>query len=213
MGRRIDKSWLRRIGRPVQWEQAILRSGRRYDGATKFFEGEPEDRGYLYSAPKNTLALLTSDRRDESFEVQGSWEKGSCMMTFDADLEIGPQDRITFLDMPVRMELELERGAGDTDSPSDALAIEKILAVRDDGKTYTAGSDFRIERSNGLITALDWSAGVNAPVTGDHYGLLVTLRPRWIVDEPPMVRSFGAGKRNQLLKRCTLHREDRRLRT
>lgn len=219
MSRRIDRALLRRVGRPILWEQAILRTSKRYDGSVPFFAGEPEDRGYHYSPPKKLKALLTSDNRRQAFDVEGAWESGRAMMTFDAALDIGPQDRITFLDLPVRQELELQRGAGSTDEVPDDLSVVSLLAVRDDGRVYILGQDYQLQftrdpvTEENLVAGIDWSPSQDPPAASSGYGLLVKIRPVWIVQGPPMIRALGPGKRNQLPKRANLVRDDRRIRS
>lgn len=207
VGRRIDRTFIASNGRPVLWEKAILRTDRRYDGAVPFFKGSAEDRGYHYEAPQQIKALLTSDARKQSFDPQGSRDSGAAQITFDAALEIGPQDRITFLDMPVREEMELVRGAGGTDLFRPGVRVVEVLALRDDTQAYSLTTDARPIPVDQLITGLDWSSALNAPSAGERYGMLLSLQPSWIVEDQPRIRGFGQV---QLLKTAHLLRNDAR---
>lgn len=195
------------------WEQALLRPSHTADGRGKFFEGTAQDRGYLYQAARKVYALITSDDRDESFDVEAAWMNGKCNMTFSADLGIGPQDRITFLDMPVRTSEEVERGSGASDALVSRLGATEVLAiVGADNTLYRAGFDYQLTyNANKTIASIVWG-GADAPTAGDPYAVHLNVRPQWIVKDHPKIRSFGAGKRGQLPKKVTLIADDQRVR-
>lgn len=209
-GRRSDKIWLQRVGRDVLWEQALLRPNRRYDGSRDFTAGEPRDRGYNYEEPKKIKGIVTSSKRGVAFELASAMEDGRCRITYDPDLPIGDQDRITFLTLPVRSNIELLREAGDVDEIPLAFQIVEILTIRDETRTYKANRDFRVVMTGDLVTGLDWSQGESAPAEGERFGLLIYMRPVWIVQGNPKERSFGE---KQLLPRVDLVLDDGRIRS
>ena len=176
-GRPGDRRWIQRIGRPVLWERSSLRTSRRYDGATPFFEGDNTDRGHRYEPGHRIKALLTSDNRKKEFDLPGAIEAGRAMMTFFADLDIGAQDRITFLDMELRQEIEIERGAGSEDLFHPSLRIKEVLLVVASEVAYVMGQDHRLKRAGGLVGGLDWSQAINAPAAGDKIVLHVLIQP------------------------------------
>ena len=188
----------------------MLPSGRRYDGATDFLDGDISDRGYEYQPGKRIKALLTADNRKKKFELPGAIEDGRAMMTFDADLDIGPQDRITFLDMEVRQELELTRGASTLDTVPLYPRVREIQLLRSGTVTYTAGKDYRLVWGGGLVIGIDWSNATASPTTGARYVMQALVSASWIVEDQPMVRSFGT---KQLPKRAILMRDDPRVRS
>lgn len=206
-GRPQDQKWVEnRIGRPVLWEQSTLRTTRRYDGSTRVFDGSPEDRGRLYRPGRQIRALLTSDKSTKEHGIAGAVERGEAFMTFDSALPIGPEDRITFLDMPVYQEVELHRGAGATDSFPTTMRVKMIQFVQNDSANFEKATDWRIVRNNNRdIIELDWSQAIQAPTTGEKYIVAAEILPAWIVAGQPLTRSFGT---KQLLKKALLRRDD-----
>lgn len=204
MSRRIDAALLRRVGRPCLWERAIPSLKRAATGALQFLENPPQDRGYKYAPPIRINALFTSDRREEAFEVAGAWERGNCSMTFEADLELGEQDRITLLDLPVRDLAEIERGA----DASDPLPLRRgvaLLSVESELESFGVGRDVRLETSASGDSALVW---IHPPALGTLLSIVLTALSIWIVVDSPIIRAFGSGAGRQLLKRATLKRDD-----
>lgn len=206
-GRSQDRIWMNnRIGRPVLWEQSTLRTTRRYDGSTRAFDGNPRDRGRFYRPGRKIKALLTADKSKKKHDLPGAVEQGQALMTFDAALPIGPEDRITFLDMPVYREIEMERGSGATDVLPTSIRVAILHFVQDDNETYEKADDWRIVRgANKDIIELDWSQAIQAPLAGEKYIIAAEVLPVWIVSTQPVTRSFGTS---QLLKHAILLRYD-----
>lgn len=213
VGRPIDDRWFRgrNVGRTVLWEKALLRPARTHDGRGKFFEGEPEDRGYIYLAPKKVQGIITSDNREGAFDVAAAWQQGSCYFTCSASVDIGEQDRITFLDLPIRTSVEIARGVGASDALTSHLgAVEVVALVGEDGTLFRAGFDFQLSYSaDKTISEIRWE-GADAPTAGENYTTLLNVRPRWIVPDPPRTRSFG---NKQLPLGVKLLADDQRART
>lgn len=209
-GRGVDRRWLKRIGRPVLWERSSLLTNRRYDGATPFFEGNPVDRGYKYEQGRRISALLTSDNRKKEFDLAGAIESGRAMMTFDAALEIGPQDRVTFLDMSIRQEIELERGVGTQDLFASHPRVVGLQMVRGGAiDPFVEGQHYRLIRAEGIVAGIEWVTGANQPLSGQKYLIHAAVQPSWIVSDQPMVRGFA---QDQLPGRAILLRDDSRVR-
>lgn len=208
--RPIDERWLRsrRVARTVLWERAFLRPTP--DGRGRFYEGEGENRGYSYMTPQRITGIVSSDSREEAFDVAGAWAQGSCSFTCSATLDLGPQDRISFLDMPIRLSEQISRG----DTVSDALdsylsAVEVVGIVDETGNIYRAGFDFQLSYyTDKSISAIRWE-GNEAPSSGALYAVHLNVRPRWIVGDFPKTRSFG---RSQLPLNVRLLADDPRVR-
>ena len=93
--------------------------------------------------PAKISGIVTSDDQDEAFDIAGAWRLGRCNFTCSAKLDIGPQDRITFLDMPIRTSEEITRGAGAADILPLILVQPEVVGIVDgDGTVYRAGFDF-----------------------------------------------------------------------
>lgn len=209
MARRIDAALINRVGRPCTWERSIPSLDRMTTGHINW-TGGTQDRGYTYADPVAIKALFTSDRRSETFDVKGSIERGTCSMTFKADLEIQSQDRIIMQDLPITERVKVTRSA----TTSDVLPcrhVVDILALETATTTYTYGADFLIDVATDGTSTLRWIAS-SPPATATLYYLTCTIKPVWIVLEPAFVRSFGPAAKNQLLKRVTLQRDDQAIR-
>lgn len=211
--RNIDDRWLRnpKVARFVWWERGLLRPGHTHDGRGQFFEGAPQDRGYTYMPAKKISGIVTSDDQDEAFDIAGAWRLGRCSFTCSAKLDLGPQDRITFLDMPIRTSEEITRGAGAADILTSYLGATEVVGIVDgDGTVYRAGFDFQLSYSaDRTISEIRWE-GTDAPTTSTVYAVHLNVRPRWIIKDQPKTRSFG---KNQLPLRVTLIADDQRVRT
>jgi hypothetical protein len=194
IGRSIDDRWFRgrNVGRVVLWEKAFLRPARTHDGRGKFFESDPEDRGYIYAPAKKVHCILTSDSREGSFDVAAAWQQGSCYLTCSASVDLGEQDRITFLDLPIRTSLEITRGSGASDALTSHLGVVEVVGlVGEDDTFFRAGFDFQLAyNADKTISSIRWE-GADAPSEGENYTALLNVRPRWLVPDPPRTRSFG----------------------
>lgn len=209
MARRIDAALLNRVGRPCTWERSIPSLNRLTTGHIDWTEGT-QDRGYVYADPQTIKALFTSDNRNESFDVKGSMERGTCSMTFKADLHIQPQDRIVMQDLPIEERVKVVRSA----TTSDVLPckhVVEIIALETASASYTYGADFLIDVATDGTSTLRWIAP-SPPATSTPYLLTCTIKPVWIVLDHGFVRAFGPAAKNQLLKRVTLQRDDQAIR-
>jgi len=209
MARRIDAALLNRVGRPCTWERSIPSLNRLTTGHIDWTSGT-QDRGYTYADPVTLKCLFTSDNRNETFDVKGAMERGTCSMTFKADLEIQSQDRIVMQDLPITERVKVTRSA----TTSDVLPcrhVVEIIALETATASYTYGADFLIDIATDGTSTLRWIA-TTPPATATLYYLTCTIKPVWIVADQALVRSFGAAAKNQLLKRVTLQRDDQAVR-
>lgn len=203
MSRRIDRALLNRVGRPCLWEQAILDTVRREDGQVLLDVAEA-DRGYRYAEAVAMRCLFTSDSREFSHDPSGVWESGRCRMTFDPQWSIGPQDRIVWTDLDVRMSFELYASGTATDLLPPYL--KEIVAVRSGATLYTALDVQPTLNADGTLASLGWN--ITPPAAQTVLGVVAWGRPVWIVEGASMVRAFGRNTKNQLPGQVSLKRDD-----
>ncbi|MEA3224961.1 MAG: hypothetical protein U9Q07_03355 [Planctomycetota bacterium] len=207
-GRRIDRAFLRRVGRPATWEKGLLCPNISDDGrhpySCPYCSG---GRGYQYVDPQTIKALFTSDDREEKFDLVGAWEHGKCEATVAANYAIADQDRLVSQDDPVAYSLVVERGSGDVDVLRVPHAVE-LVYVQGLTQGYTVGADCKLSQNENGDYHIEWLEA-QAPTATDKYTVRLLIYPTWIVIGTPMIRSFGPGKRNQLMLRVPLQRFDR----
>ena len=154
-------------------------------------------------------ALLTSDNRKERFDMQSAWEKGTARATIDCNIDVGSQDQLIVLDMPVR-DLEIvTRAAGSLVDTLRTPRVNRVVQLRTKTTAYTAGADFVLAVDGDGKSSINWLQGGNKPADGERYSLQVAVNPIWILASHPMSRTFGARKTQQLPWRCDLVRYDR----
>ena len=207
-GRRIDRALLRRVGRPCTWEKGVVCPNIREDGqhpySCSYCSG---GRGYLYKDPQEIKILFTSDSRKEDFDLAGAWERGECTATVAAHIHIGDQDRIIIDDDPIRDSAQVERGSGISDLMR-FQHVQELVLVQGVSVTYTIGTDCSLSVDSNGDSSIVWS-GSTVPAAGEIYSVLATVKPVWVVQGHPMIRAFGAAKKNQLPLRVKLGRFDK----
>ena len=101
----------------------------------------------------------------------------------------------------------VERGAGLVDSLR-VPHVEELVYVQGLAQPYTVGTDCKLSQAANGDYQVEW-LGTQSPTTGAKYSVRLLIYPTWIVTGTPMVRSFGPGKKNQLMLRVPLSRFDR----
>ena len=211
-GRAIDRALLRRVGRPCVWEKGILCPNIREDGQHDYTctvcDGSDGERGYIYTDSTTLNMLFTSDRREKAFNMGGAWEKGSCTATVAAHVAIGDQDRVVVQDDPVRYQQHVVRAASGLVDSLRIPHVVEVLTILDISRSYTLNTDYTLSVDTAGVSTITWTTSGLSPTAAARYAVLVTMKPVWIIKGAPLVRAFGAGKKNQLLLRVDLERFD-----
>lgn len=206
MSRAIDDAWIRQIGRPVFWERATLTTQTLGLGGTDFTRTELEDRGFLFAAPQKIVVKMTSDDRRKNITEAGEWEQGTALLTYSARLQIAEHDRIVPFDFTTRRTTPLVANGQATQALGRVYGRD-VIEVQGATATYVKGVDVLLSSDAAGQTTLQWTREV-PPVAGTRLQVTWLGMPIWIVQGTPMIRDFGAGTRNQLLKRARVQRLD-----
>lgn len=212
-GRRTDRDLLRtnRSAKKCDWYVAArcpnVRSTGEHNGACVNCQ-----EGYLYQKqPKPITVLITSDQRSKRAGEPGMWEKGSATGTIPAHIDCGDRDRIIPQNQETRYEKMALRGDTDTDSLEIPHVVRTFLVVDKDNKEYKEDINFDLVTLANGYAGLKWRANTAQPATGQHYTVLLIMRPIWVISSVPKDRGFGDGPSRQLPWRCDLKRFDQAL--
>jgi hypothetical protein len=207
-GRYVDRRLIQRMGRRVEWHRAMKCPNLRSDGQHDYSCSACGGRGYIYDAPKLIRALMHADSREESYDVSGAWEKGSCTATIDARHLAGDQDKFVCLDLPMRDTLTMVRSEGSNFDRIRQARVSELLAASDVSTSYTTDNDCRLYADLDGTQYIEWIKGSRSPSAGQRYSVMWSILPVWIVIGHPMVRGFGGSVRRQLPYKVELKRED-----
>lgn len=208
-GRRVDRDLIKRVGRRCLWRSALLCPCQRADGGQDALCTACDERGYLYGDTTPLSALLTGDGRKEQFDMQTAWEKGTARATIDCDIDVGSQDQLIVLDMPVRDFEVVTRAAGTLIDTLRTPRVERVIRLHTSSRGYTLGSDFTLATTSAGVSTITWINGGAKPTDGERYTAQIAINPIWIIASHPMSRTFGPSKKQQLPWRCDLERYDR----
>ena len=209
-GRRIDRTYVKRNGREVDWERAIWGPARRRQQPNRLTPATGGDiTGNLYETAVRLRLLITSTNVSQRFDMHGIWEEGNCIMTMPAHYKPGQWDQLTIVNWFVNYNSLHTKGASQgTDDIRYPKVDEIVRIVGQDGTAYTETTDYLLAGSDAAGWTVDWGQGGSEPTTGHTYTALLRVKPVWTVIAQPMTRGKSPGKVKQRPWRLVCRRFD-----
>lgn len=197
---------LERRGRPVRWQEGVICSCWNPDSGSPIYACVAcHGKGYVYQAPVEDKAMITSITLSKDFEAMaGVFEVGDAVMTIPKRVplritnglptgqfrnnlifDIGMYDRITLLDDEFKSSEVLVKGTPINARLPDTLLNDVVTKVKSVQKynlitgavvVYRSGIDYRL--TGNLV---DWLVGGVAPATGEQYSVVYYHRPIYVV--------------------------------
>lgn len=212
---KFDKE-IREKGANILWEEAVLCTCM---GENK---GQPSvncktcrGSGYIYTTPKETIALVTRLNGKTTFDPIGSRSVGDVYLTPLSSMTMGYHDRITFTDYNSKF------------SEVISVKVGKSLRLRHPVKDIISANyhDLTIDNSSVQVINNGWNVQIDPDIintyTNDdkkqkgndfYLSLLYTTYPTYvIIDIPHELRGTQVGAPNnfvELPKQYALKRED-----